>query len=74
MCHLYVTNHRYLLFRINVVKPITIYRWYQWCSSGIFPLVNYGKSQFLLGILTVNGHVQWLCNKLPEGKCGKSPF
>ena len=28
---------------------------------------NYGKSQFSMGESTINGHFQWLCDKLPEG-------
>ena len=28
---------------------------------------NYGKSQFLMRKLTINGHFQWLYVQLPEG-------
>ena len=31
-------------------------------------LHNYGKSPFSMGKSIINGHFQWLCNKLPEGK------
>ena len=37
-------------------------------------LHNYGKSPFLMGKSTINGHFQSLCNKLPEGTYQNSVF
>ena len=46
---------------------------WKWPQIAYFPCFthhfkhNYGTSQFLMGISTINGHFQELCNKLPEG-------